>query len=75
MPMKEDLRLLVESVPGALGAILSDWDGEAVDHAACMDAYDLKVLGEQVWPRSGVLSNTVRIHGWDSMRRQTFATY
>lgn len=45
MPMKEDLRLLVESVPGALGAILIDWEGEAVDHAACMDAYDLKVLG------------------------------
>jgi len=45
MPMKEDLNRLVESVPGALGAILIDWEGEAVEHVACMDDYDLKVLG------------------------------
>ena len=37
--------------------------------------HDLEVFGEQAWPRSGVLSNGVRIHGWDSMRRQTFATH
>jgi hypothetical protein len=33
------------------------------------------VFGEQVWPRSGVLFNSVRIHGWDSMRQQTFVTH
>lgn len=44
MPMKDDLQQLVASVPGALGAILIDWEGEAVEHAACMDDYDLKVL-------------------------------
>lgn len=45
MSMKEDLQVLVERIPGALGAILIDWEGEAVDHAACMDDYELKVLG------------------------------
>lgn len=45
MAMKEDLSLLMTSVPGALGAILVDWEGEAVDHVAGMDDYELKVLG------------------------------
>jgi hypothetical protein len=27
------------------------------------------VFVEQAWPRSGVLSNSVRSHSWDSMRR------
>lgn len=45
MAMKEDLSRLMTSVPGALGAILVDWEGEAVDHVAGMDAYELKVLG------------------------------
>lgn len=45
MGMKEDLALLMATVPGALGAILVDWEGEAVDHAAGMDVYDLKVIG------------------------------
>ena len=43
--MKEDLSLLMASVPGALGAILVDWEGEAVDQVAGMDTYELKVLG------------------------------
>jgi len=45
MPLKEALSQLVESVPGALGAILVDWEGEAVEHVARMDAYELKVIG------------------------------
>ena len=45
MAMKEDLSLLMASVPGALGAILVDWEGEAVDQVAGMDDYELKVLG------------------------------
>jgi predicted regulator of Ras-like GTPase activity (Roadblock/LC7/MglB family) len=32
-------------VPGAQGAILVDWEGEAVDLVANMDDYELKVLG------------------------------
>jgi predicted regulator of Ras-like GTPase activity (Roadblock/LC7/MglB family) len=45
MGMKEDLAQLMATVPGALGAILVDWEGEEVDHVAGMDAYDLKVIG------------------------------
>jgi predicted regulator of Ras-like GTPase activity (Roadblock/LC7/MglB family) len=45
MPFKGLLGKLVTAVPGALGAILVDWEGEAVDQVARMDDYDLKVLG------------------------------
>lgn len=45
MAMKEALAQLMAAVPGACGAILVDWEGEAVEHVADMDAYDLKVLG------------------------------
>lgn len=45
MGLKDDLTELVQRVPGALGAILVDWEGEAVEHAANMDDYELKVLG------------------------------
>lgn len=45
MSLKEPLRRLVSEVPGALGAILVDWEGEAVDQVACMDEYELKVIG------------------------------
>ena len=31
MPFKELLRYLVESVPGADGAVFADWEGEVVD--------------------------------------------
>lgn len=45
MPFKTLLKLLVERVPGAQGAIIADWEGEAVDHVGSMDEYDLKVIG------------------------------
>lgn len=45
MSLKEPLSRLVAEVPGALGAILVDWEGEAVDQVACMDEYELKVIG------------------------------
>jgi predicted regulator of Ras-like GTPase activity (Roadblock/LC7/MglB family) len=45
MPFKKILGRLVESVPGANGAILADWEGEAVDQVARMDDYELKVIG------------------------------
>jgi predicted regulator of Ras-like GTPase activity (Roadblock/LC7/MglB family) len=34
---------LVQSVPGATGAIIADWEGETVDHVALMDDYELKI--------------------------------
>ncbi len=48
MPLRAQLDSLVDRVPGSRGAILTDWEGEAVDHAARMDEYDLKVLGAHI---------------------------
>ena len=45
MPIKAILTELIERVPGAQGAILADWEGEAVDQVAYMDDYELKVIG------------------------------
>lgn len=44
MPFKTILRELVESVPGATGAILADWEGEAVVQYCLYDDYELKVI-------------------------------
>ena len=56
MPFKELLAKLVEGVPGARGAIVADWEGEAVDHAGLMDDYELKVVGAH----KGVILNNLR---------------
>lgn len=45
MPFKKLLGELVSKVPGALGAILADWEGEAVDQSGHLDEYELKVIG------------------------------
>jgi len=45
MPFKSLLNRLLDDIPGALGAIIIDWEGEAVDHVARMEDYDIKVLG------------------------------
>jgi predicted regulator of Ras-like GTPase activity (Roadblock/LC7/MglB family) len=44
VPFKTILRELVESVPGATGAILADWEGEAVEQHCLYDDYELKVI-------------------------------
>jgi predicted regulator of Ras-like GTPase activity (Roadblock/LC7/MglB family) len=36
---------LVNRVPGTMGAILADWEGEAVERVARMDDYELRVTG------------------------------
>ena len=43
MPFKEMLTTLVEAVPGASGAILADWEGEAVEQYSHGDAFEMKV--------------------------------
>lgn len=45
MSFKELLGQLVASVPGAQGAILADWEGEAVDQVGLLDDYELKIIG------------------------------
>lgn len=56
MPFKSLLNALVERVPGAQGAIIADWEGEAVDHVGLMDDYDLKVIGAH----KGVILHNMR---------------
>jgi len=56
VPFKSLLNLLVESVPGAQGAIVADWEGEAVDQVGIMDDYDLKVIGAH----KGVILHNMR---------------
>ena len=43
MPFKRLLTTLVDSVPGANGAILADWEGEAVDQFSHGDPFEMKV--------------------------------
>lgn len=45
MPFKKILGAMLERIPGSLGAILVDWEGEAVDQAGRIDDYELKVIG------------------------------
>jgi predicted regulator of Ras-like GTPase activity (Roadblock/LC7/MglB family) len=56
VPFKSLLNLLIERVPGAQGAIIADWEGEAVDHVGIMDDYDLKVIGAH----KGVILHSMR---------------
>lgn len=45
MPFKPLLKNLLDRVPGAQGAIIVDWEGEAVDQVSYMEEYELKVIG------------------------------
>jgi predicted regulator of Ras-like GTPase activity (Roadblock/LC7/MglB family) len=56
VPFKSLLNLLIERVPGAQGAIIADWEGEAVDQVGIMDDYDLKVIGAH----KGVILHSMR---------------
>ncbi|MCK5913627.1 MAG: roadblock/LC7 domain-containing protein [Desulfuromusa sp.] len=56
MPFKTLLRRLLEDIPGALGAIIIDWEGEAVDQVTRTDEYDIKVLGAH----SGIILSLLR---------------
>jgi predicted regulator of Ras-like GTPase activity (Roadblock/LC7/MglB family) len=41
----EILRAIVERVPGALGAIFADWEGEMVDQFAHIPPLDIQLVG------------------------------
>jgi predicted regulator of Ras-like GTPase activity (Roadblock/LC7/MglB family) len=44
VPFKTILNELVESIPGATGAILADWEGESVEQYCLYDDYELKLI-------------------------------
>lgn len=56
MPFKTILRELVETVPGASGAILADWEGESVEQFCVYDDFELKVLGAH----KGIILNLIK---------------
>ena len=56
MPFKALLNRLLEDIPGAVGAIIVDWEGESVDQVARVDDYDIKVLGAH----SGIILGFLR---------------
>lgn len=56
MPFQNLLEDLLERMPGSLGAILVDWEGEAVAQSGVMNEYDLKVFGAH----KGIILNNLR---------------
>ena len=58
MAFKRLLAQLMTSVPGARGAIMADWEGEAVDQVGLMDDYDLQVMGAH---KGVILQNLYKI--------------
>ena len=56
MPFKTILKELMDAVPGSTGAILADWEGEAVEQCCLYDVYDLKVIGAH----KGILLNLMK---------------
>ena len=56
MSFKALLGQLVANVPGAQGAIIADWEGEAVDQVGLMDDYELKIIGAH----KGVILHNMR---------------
>jgi predicted regulator of Ras-like GTPase activity (Roadblock/LC7/MglB family) len=56
MPFKAILKKLVEKTPGATGAILLDWEGEAVADFSISPDIDLPVIGAH----KGIILNLTR---------------
>ncbi len=56
MPFKTILKDLVGAVPSASGAILADWEGEAVEQHSLYDDFELKVLGAH----KGIILNQLK---------------
>ena len=56
MPFKSILKELMDAVPGATGAILADWEGEAVEQCCRYDVFALKVIAAH----KGILLNLMK---------------
>lgn len=74
MSFKTLLEQLLTRVSGARGAIIVDWEGEMVDHAACMDRYDLQVLGAHKGVILANLRNAVRRLGDEEIEEVVIST-
>ena len=55
-PFATILRAAVERVPGALGAVFADHEGETVDHYSLLEPFDTKLIGAHL----GVLLDQAR---------------
>jgi predicted regulator of Ras-like GTPase activity (Roadblock/LC7/MglB family) len=56
LPFKAIIKALVESTPGACGAILTDWEGEAVEQYSLADEFELKLIGAH----KGIILNRMK---------------
>jgi len=56
VPFKSILKDLVESIPGASGAILADWEGESVEQHCLYDDFEMKVTGAH----NGIILNRLK---------------
>lgn len=56
MPFKKILMELVEATEGASGAILTDWEGEAVEQYSLSDEFELKLIGAH----KGIILNRMK---------------
>ena len=74
MSFQKPLGDLVARVPGALGAILADWEGEAVDQVSLMDAYELKVIGAHKGVILTSLRKTLNRLGEDELKEIVITT-
>lgn len=74
MPFKAVLMDLVNSVPGAGGAIIADWEGEAVDQVGPMDDYDLRLVGAHKGIILGNLRTMLERIGNDELQEVVIST-
>jgi predicted regulator of Ras-like GTPase activity (Roadblock/LC7/MglB family) len=74
MPFKSLLTELVDSVPGARGAIVADWEGEAVDQVGPMDDYDLRLIGAHKGIILDNLRETMEKVGNEDLRELVIST-
>lgn len=57
MSFQKILEELLERLPDALGAILADWEGEAVDQVSRIGDYEIKVIGAH----KGIILTNLRL--------------
>ncbi|MDT8442428.1 MAG: roadblock/LC7 domain-containing protein [Desulfuromonadales bacterium] len=74
MPFKQMLAAMLARIPGAQGAIIADWEGEAVDQAGTLDEYDLKILGAHQCVILNNLQQVVERLGEDDQLKEVVIT-